>query len=947
MPCARTAQMERNVTMSEPIDYNTKASGEARPRAVAPQPRPHSSLKCLACVAASVVSLTIAQAMMVVDTGISPTLFRGCEVKSLTLDSGKNLYILTESPRRFGGIATIYKYSPSGAVTPLVTGSNLRYLLTDQSDNLYTYSCSTKILYLIKAAVLSQLADLSAYSNVVAMWTDAQGFNFVNRPNTNDSEIVSVPYATLQANVLATLSGFSLRGATRAQGLNSSAFVWDCNYLYSFNGVSLKQIIAAADIRSAAAIPLYVNEMPFGYKVTYNSWAGIGAVNFFATNTPPSPNLNTFLGSPTSSPNIDTMQNRPGAPGTSFLTPRSLGSWDRLGEIYYDHAPNQSSGFGAAYADLPDPFSGVAYLLPFQFLATPTYLTSYAGLNASLKVSVFSDDDSPLFYQWSQNGVPIPGATNATLTITNVQPADAGVYLARVSLAPGDTNADTVVTDGGLSVLPPYTFLGVTNGFYGGAAAGSNAGLPGVFLAETAFGVIEFLDTNGLATVIAGTLGGYGLSDGISSNAMFATPQGLAIDAQNNLFVADTGNNAIREISQTGNVWTTATIAGGQTNAAGARIAGWADGLGTNALFSHPFCVTVDGLGNVYAGDNDSNVVRKLTWTGSNWMVTTLAGIPGRAGWADGAATNAMFNGIFGLAADALGNVFVADRFNYVVREIDTNGTVTTIAGLRGNSGNIDGVGSNARFGSPDAISLRCDGTLIVGDAGYGTVRQLIPEGTNWLAATLSSGVFVQPRAVATDCSGLIYVSDAGLSAKGSNSVLFGYPGPPPPSITAQPQPQTQLAGAAATLSVTVSNASPVTYQWLFNGMALTGQTDSTLTLSGLGRTNEGVYQVVVTGTNGAVISSSTLLRVLVPPLLEPPFIRGTNGTVHLLFADSDGGLPDDLDTVEVQWRSTLPGGTDTDWQTLSNYPTLFNGFISVDDTNGLGSFKIYRVMKH
>jgi hypothetical protein len=213
--------------------------------------------------------------------------------------------------------------------------------------------------------------------------------------------------------------------------------------------------------------------------------------------------------------------------------------------------------------------------------------------------------------------------------------------------------------------------------------------------------------------------------------------------------------------------------------------------------------------------------------------------------------------------------------------------------------------------------------------------------------ATLSSGLFVQPRAVATDCSGLLYVSDAGLSAKGTNSVLIGYPGSPPPSIIVQPQPQTQIAGGAATLSVTVSNSSPVTYQWLFNGVSLAGATDTTLALSGLTRANEGVYQVVVSSANGAVVSSATLLRVLVPPLLMPPFIRGTNGTVRVQFADADGGLPDDLDAVEVQWRSTLPSGIDTNWQTVVNTAFPFNGLVRVDDTNGLTPAKIYRVVKH
>lgn len=243
---------------------------------------------------------------------------------------------------------------------------------------------------------------------------------------------------------------------------------------------------------------------------------------------------------------------------------------------------------------------------------------------------------------------------------------------------------------------------------------------------------------------------------------------------------------------------------------------------------------------------------------------------------------------------------------------------------------------------------MDCAGNLWVADSGDGSVRELLPQpDTNWLVTTGGVGPFVQPRGIATDCSGILYVMDPGLYARGSNSVLVGLPGASPPSITTAPMAQTDVAGGSANLSVTVSNSSPVAFQWLFNGVALANETNSTLSVSGLARANEGWYQVVVTGVNGALVSRPVLVRVLVPPVLRPPVQLGTNGDYTLLFSDADGGLPDDLTRLVVQWRTNLPSGADTNWQILSSSAYLTNGLVGVDDTNPPSIPHFYRVLKH
>lgn len=685
-----------------------------------------------------------------------------------------------------------------------------------------------------------------------------------------------------------------------------------------------------------------------------NTW------NFFPTGTPASiSNVQPFTGSTPTTFAMNQWYLAPSSrdPSRTFAYPALNPSALSLG--FATQGPvdlNISRQDRAAFmvrAFFIDPFFGGVYLLPFQITTPPPYTTSYIGMNPSLAVGaspVFANQ--PLYYQWSQNGVPIAGATNSAITFSNVQPANAGIYFVRVSLTPGDKGDDTLLADGGLTVLSPYNFSPVTTGDYNGAAAGKIGTNAGVFLADTVFSRILFIDTNNNATTIGGTLGGFGYADGTNMTSRFATPQGLAIDSSTNIYVADTGNHLIRVIQPVGTNWVTSTVAGHyQTNGSGLAIGGYGDGIGTNALFSHPFCVAVDSMTNIYVGDSDSNVVRKITKVGTNWMVSTLAGKPGVAGYLNAVGTNVMFNGLYGVAADAVGDVFVADRNNNVVREIAPDGTTATIAGLRGSVGSApgtDGVSSAARFSSPDAIALACDGSLFVADSGFGSIRKMVQQGSNWMVFTVGYGQFIQPRAIATDCSGVLYISDIGLYSKGSNSVLRAVPGVNPPAITAPPSTQTQVSGGRATLSVTVSNTSPVSYQWLSNGIAIAGQTNTSLTLSNLTRGNQGVYQVVVSGTNGALVSSSTLLRVLVPPLLQPPMLHGPNGYPTVLFLGADGGLPDDLSLVNVQWRTNLPSGADTNWQSLSSaaYITT-NGLVGMDDTNAPGVTRYYRVMQH
>jgi hypothetical protein len=132
----------------------------------------------------------------------------------------------------------------------------------------------------------------------------------------------------------------------------------------------------------------------------------------------------------------------------------------------------------------------------------------------------------------------------------------------------------------------------------------------------------------------------------------------------------------------------------------------------------------VDSLGTLYVTDFTSNTVRKITTSGTNWVVTTLAGLPGASGSSDGLGTNALFKLPQNIAVDSAQNLFVTDSGNNTIRKVTPTGVVSTLAGLAGATGTTDGTGTTVRFNQPYGMAVDSNGTLYVSDyLGY-TVRQ-------------------------------------------------------------------------------------------------------------------------------------------------------------------------------------------------------------------------------
>lgn len=157
-----------------------------------------------------------------------------------------------------------------------------------------------------------------------------------------------------------------------------------------------------------------------------------------------------------------------------------------------------------------------------------------------------------------------------------------------------------------------------------------------------------------------------------------------------------------------------------------AGSSGSADGGGASARFSSPTGVAIDGAGNVYVAESVNNTVRKITALGD---VTTLAGTAGAAGSTDGVGSAARFRTPSAVAVDTAGNLYVADYGNHTIRKIAADGTVTTLAGSAGLSGSTDGTGAAARFASPGGVAVDGTGNVYVADTANCAIRMINSAG--------------------------------------------------------------------------------------------------------------------------------------------------------------------------------------------------------------------------
>ena len=332
-----------------------------------------------------------------------------------------------------------------------------------------------------------------------------------------------------------------------------------------------------------------------------------------------------------------------------------------------------------------------------------------------------------------------------------------------------DSAGALYVSDSANSVILKITSAGTVSTFAGselqiggvdgtGAAARffGPAGLAidtdgNIYVADSFNHAIRKITSAGVVTTLAGLAGSPGSADGIGSAARFSNPAGVTIDGDRNVYVADTLNQTIRKITPGGVVTTLAGLAG---------FPSISDGTGSAARFVRPIGMATDSNGHIYVADSGNQKIRKITSAG---VVTTIAGLSSIPGSTDGVGTAARFFDPRGVATDSAKNVYVADSLNYTIRRIAPTGVVTTIAGLAGVSGSADGTGTAARFNLPYSLTTDGAGNIYLADYGNNRIRKLTPQQPSVPPAAVScaglrSGKyrFIHPHEAATNPASVV-----------------------------------------------------------------------------------------------------------------------------------------------------------------------------------------------
>jgi sugar lactone lactonase YvrE len=397
------------------------------------------------------------------------------------------------------------------------------------------------------------------------------------------------------------------------------------------------------------------------------------------------------------------------------------------------------------------------------------------------------------------------GSTSPKITSLDVQqgPYNAPVVITGVNFSA--TASDDVVSFNGkaakitsatatqLKVLVPL-----------GAGTGSVSVTVG---SNTASGPVFTYKLSLLVTTIAGKASNSPYADGLGLEATFIGPEGIAIDANNNLYITDLGYHTIRKMTPDGIV---STLAGNFVST------GETDGTGSSATFGVTHDVCVDSKGNLYV--LESGNLRKITPAGvvttvngpgspaghvanltlalsitidksdnlyitdggihnqiikidANGLVTVVAG-SGARGAVDGPAGSATFNAPAGIAIDNAGNIFVTDN-QTLIRKITPAGVVSTFAGGGTQYGLVNATGTNARFAQPLGLAFDKNGNLFVADMANNVIRMITPAGVvttyagSGIPGTFADGPastagFSQPKHICFDSAGIMYVTNSG-----------------------------------------------------------------------------------------------------------------------------------------------------------------------------------------
>jgi sugar lactone lactonase YvrE len=288
-----------------------------------------------------------------------------------------------------------------------------------------------------------------------------------------------------------------------------------------------------------------------------------------------------------------------------------------------------------------------------------------------------------------------------------------------------------------------------------------------LYIAETNSNRIRKVDTAGVITTVAGTgHAGYSGDNGLATAAALNSPSGVAVDVSGSLYVADTYNHRIRKVDTAGVI----------TTVAGTGSSGYSgdNGPATAAMLNNPYGVAVDSLGNIYIADRENHRIRKVDLAGT---ITTVVGNGvGMHSGDNGPATAATLNRPCGVAVDAAGNLYIAATDSGRVRKVDTAGVITTVAGTGSSAAEYsgdNGPATAATLNHPSGLAVDSLGNIYIADCYNFRVRKVTAAGV--ITTVAGNGLFRYggdggpatnawlsgPRGLARDAAGNLYIVDS------------------------------------------------------------------------------------------------------------------------------------------------------------------------------------------